>query len=58
MSRIMTVHYYSGPPSVHEFHDWPGPTPNVIGHGAFVEVEDGVFVNVKEIHRIEVKDAD
>jgi hypothetical protein len=58
MARTMTVYYYQGPKSVHNIPDrsWPTPVPNIIGHGAFVEVEDGVFVSTKEIHRIEVKE--
>ena len=52
MKRKISVYYYDGRVDEHEADDWPGPQPNFLR--GFVEVANGVFLNSKDIKRIEV----
>ena len=52
--RKIIVHYYDGRVDEYPYDEgWLGPQPNFLR--GFVEVDDGVFLNSKDIKRIEVR---
>lgn len=51
---MIIVYYYDGRERRYELdHNWYGPQPNFLN--GFVEVGDGIFLNAKDISRIEVR---
>ena len=55
MQKSVKLYYYDGNCETYHIPDdnWPGPVVNFMG-GGFIEIEEGVYLNSKDIKRIEI----